>query len=83
MLVNMINFYAVWFSRLLAEDVNMGGTGCCSLKLSLYAEICRTKLVKGIVRNLNNHEGSMDPYDLTSEWLYDLSVCPDLPFGDI
>jgi hypothetical protein len=30
-----------------------------------------------------NHEGSMDPYELTSDWLYDRSVCPDLPFGDI
>jgi hypothetical protein len=30
-----------------------------------------------------NHEGSMDPYELTSEWLYDPSVCMDLPVGDI
>jgi hypothetical protein len=72
----------------LAKDVNMlgwqPGTGCCGLKLSIYAENFPDEARKGYSKKLKyNHEGLMDTYELTSGWLFDQSVCPDLPFGDI
>ena len=50
----------------------MAGTGCCGLKLSIYAENLPDEARKGYSKKLKyNHEGLMDPYELTGGWLCD------------
>jgi hypothetical protein len=81
-LVNIIKFCSM-FSPLVGKR-RLAGTGCCGLKSSIYAENLPDEARKANCKKLKyNHKGLMDPYELTSGWLCDPSVYPDLPFGDI
>jgi hypothetical protein len=70
------------FPRWLAEDVNMAGSS--SGRLSMYAESLPAEARKRYKNKLLfNNNCLPDPYELSTGWLDDLSVWPDLQFGDI